>query len=381
MKLLLRKCRGLLKRIRKSYVWSWICYHCRKTVSHEYIAGDADTARKALLTMSPKPSGSPFAENRLAQNPEYDLQIIIPAYNVESYLARCLESILNQPTKYRFQVIVVNDGSRDKTGEIAGSFTDPRVRVIHQKNGGASVARNAALKYLNAKYIMFVDADDWIFDGSIDALMDVAMEKDAQIVQGGYHCQEGDRVYAGLLYPAVKKVENPVQLYGFPVGKVYKSSLWQGLQFPEGFWFEDTVLSFLLFPRITNAWLIPQSVYVYRQNEGGSTFTARAKPKSVDAYWVTEMLMDARETLGLQNDARFQRKFFGQILLNAQRIVGMPDDIRKSVFVLTCYLHDRYFAGVFPDAEHRDLKKAMEKRDYGLFRLYSNYHSRIFRKG
>lgn len=378
MKRILKKCRGLLKKLRRSRVWNILCYRCRKLFSHHRLSIDEETARRELLAVSPKPAGSPFARNELAPEPEYDLQIIVPAYNAEAYLEQCMDSILTQRTKYRFQVTIINDGSRDRTGEIADSFTDPRVRVIHRENGGAAAARNAALKHLNAKYIMFVDADDWIFDGSIDALMDTALEKDAGIVQAGYHYQTGSDVTPGLLYPGVSRVADPAQLYGFPVGKVYKSSLWEALQFPEGFWFEDTVLSFLLFPRVENAWLIPGSVYVYRQNVNGSTFTARAKPKSLDAYWVTETLLEARRTLGLQNGALFQRKFFGQILLNARRVAYLPDEVRKNVFLLTCRLYENHFSGIAPDPQYADLKAALENRDWGLFCLYEAYRGRLF---
>lgn len=374
MKIMLRKCRSLLMKLHKSRRWNTLCYRVRKLFSHNHLSADKESARRALQAISPKPTGSPFARNELAPEPEYNLQIIVPAYNAEAYLHQCMDSILRQPTRYRIQVTVINDGSRDRTGQIADSYTDPRVRVLHLENGGAAAARNAALKQLNAKYIMFVDADDWIMDGAIDALMDAALEKDADIVQAGYHYQTGDDVYPVLLYPAMTRVDDPAQLYGFPVGKVYRSSLWANLQFPEGFWFEDTVLSFLLFPRVENAWLIPGSVYVYRQNTAGSTATARAKPKSLDACWITETLLEARQTLGLDNDARFQRKFFGQILLNAQRIAGLPEDVRKNAFILTCQLYERHFSGVVADSRYRDLKTALLTRDYGLFTLYSRYH-------
>ena len=91
------------------------------------------------------------------------ISIIVPVYNVESYLERCINSILNQTFK-NFELILVDDGSTDKSGEICDSFAgyDKRIRVIHKKNGGLSSARNVGLDVSIGKYIGFVDSDDWI---------------------------------------------------------------------------------------------------------------------------------------------------------------------------------------------------------------------------
>ena len=355
-------------------------YHWKSVFCHDRIDEDAQEARERLMKVSVKPSGSAFSQNCLALEPKFDLQIIVPAYNVEAYLEQCIFSIILQKTKYNIQIQIVDDGSTDRTGQIADAFTDPRIRVIHQKNQGAAAARNTALKYLNARYIMFVDADDWIPAGCIDALLDVALEKDAQIVQGGYQHQDGDYISPGLEYPQLERVTDPAQLYGFPVGKVYKRELWQHISFPEGFWYEDTVLSFLLFPQITEAWLIPETVYVYRKNINGATFTGRHNVKCLDTYWITEELMAERVKLKLPADERYQQRFFRQILLNSQRIDNLPEQNKRDVFLLTCDLYNRFFSNAKVCVRYRQLQKAVCLRDFGLFGLCLRYRAVLFHK-
>ena len=91
------------------------------------------------------------------------LSIIVPVYNVEQYLDKCIKSILNQTFK-DFELILVDDGSIDNSGEICDEYAkkDSRVKVIHKKNGGLAAARNTGLIIARGDYVGFVDSDDWI---------------------------------------------------------------------------------------------------------------------------------------------------------------------------------------------------------------------------
>lgn len=91
------------------------------------------------------------------------LSIIVPIYNVEQYLERCIESIINQTYK-NLEIILVDDGSKDNSGTIADTYAskDNRIKVIHKENGGLSDARNHGLDQAKGKYIIFIDSDDFI---------------------------------------------------------------------------------------------------------------------------------------------------------------------------------------------------------------------------
>ena len=92
-----------------------------------------------------------------------DISIIVPVYNVEKYLNRCLDSIINQ-SFINFELILINDGSTDKSGKICDKYAqiDKRVRVIHKKNEGVSLTRNLGINIAKGDYITFIDSDDWI---------------------------------------------------------------------------------------------------------------------------------------------------------------------------------------------------------------------------
>lgn len=116
-----------------------------------------------------------------------DISIIVPVYNVEKYLPQCLESLINQ-TYANIEIICVNDGSTDNSLEILDKYAkrDSRIIVINQKNSGVSVARNAALKIISGKYLMFVDGDDWIELNNCETAYNLIEKYNADVVMWSY---------------------------------------------------------------------------------------------------------------------------------------------------------------------------------------------------
>ena len=109
------------------------------------------------------------------------VSIIIPVYNVEPYVARCIDSVVNQ-TYNNLQIIVVNDGSIDNSLQILNTYNDDRLQIITKENGGLSSARNEGLKYVVGDYILFIDSDDWIHLNMINVMIKEAIKTDADIV-------------------------------------------------------------------------------------------------------------------------------------------------------------------------------------------------------
>ena len=114
------------------------------------------------------------------------LSIIVPVYNTENYLKKCIDSILAQ-TYTDFELILVDDGSNDQSSSICDGYAskDIRVRVIHKANGGVSSARNAGLDICQGEYVMFVDSDDWIESNFISSFFLEGMDQ-ADVIIGGY---------------------------------------------------------------------------------------------------------------------------------------------------------------------------------------------------
>lgn len=326
-------------------------------------------ARKNLSACSPMPNGTVFAKNQITE-PLCDLQIIIPAYNVEEYLDACLNSILSQITHYNFQILLIDDGSTDRTPEIVDSYAhDPRVHVIHQKNRGFSGARNTGLSNIFGKYLMFVDSDDMICPGAIDKLLHTAYQYDCDVVEGGAWYLTGTKQTIMYHYQNVRKV-NPAQTFhGQPWAKIYRSELFNDICFPEGFWYEDSILSFLVWPVTQCAYVIPEKVYIHRRNPSGITISSQGRPKSVDTYWITEMLINQYLERGFKINEEFLTMLLDQIQLNQHRIRFLDKTIQESQFILTCCLIKKYIPQNIRPTSNYNLFKALLSKNFEAYRL------------
>lgn len=177
------------------------------------------------------------------------ISIIIPVYNVEDYLEKCLDSVINQTYK-NLEIILIDDGSTDTSGKICDQYAlqDKRIKVVHQKNGGVSVARNAGLSLVKGKYLTFIDSDDYVHPEYLEYLINLLTSYKATISSCGYK----------YIYPAKTKeyfVEEKIRvmdsmealkrmLYqsGFNNslwGKLYCIELFTGILFPKDKIHED----------------------------------------------------------------------------------------------------------------------------------------------
>lgn len=123
------------------------------------------------------------------------VSVIVPMYNVEMYLDRCIKSIIGQSYK-DIEIICVNDGSLDKSGDIAESYAriDSRIKVIHKENAGLGMARNTGIEYANGKFVVFVDSDDYLNETIIYDLVKCAQCNHADTVIAAYSRKKGDKI-------------------------------------------------------------------------------------------------------------------------------------------------------------------------------------------
>ena len=126
------------------------------------------------------------------------ISVIVPVYNVESYVAECIESIQNQ-TYMNLEIILVNDGSTDNSGDICDQYAtyDERIKVIHKENAGVSAARNTGIEAANGDYIAFVDSDDYIAPNMYEDMLRILKENDLDILECTAFRDKGGEIIEG----------------------------------------------------------------------------------------------------------------------------------------------------------------------------------------
>lgn len=213
------------------------------------------------------------------------VSIIVAVWNVEAYLQRCIESLLTQ-THSSLEIILVDDGSTDKSGDICDNFAakDKRIKVIHKINGGASSARNQAIDIASGKWIWFVDADDYVENNALEILIQMAEMETCDMVMAGYvvedeygrkkllHTKSLQKLLTyqdGLLEMFAPK-DYPYQ--GYVWNKLFRTSIIKetNLRFEEDIHFNEDRLFVVqyLCKSMGNVAYTTQPVYNYCQREG-----------------------------------------------------------------------------------------------------------------
>jgi glycosyltransferase involved in cell wall biosynthesis len=208
------------------------------------------------------------------------ISIIIPTYNVEQYLHKCMDSVINQTLK-DIEIICINDGSPDNSLEILQKYKklDNRIILIDQKNGGLSYARNIGLKKATAPYILFVDSDDWLENNSCEILYNAIIANDCDLViaKTNLHNETQDKKKEIIFNKALNSFSENIlpnnkcfNIVKFGAcNKLYKKSIIDKylIEFPVGFYFEDAPFLFSYIAVSKNVLYIESKTYNYRINK------------------------------------------------------------------------------------------------------------------
>lgn len=224
------------------------------------------------------------------------VSVVIPAYNVADYLDECLESVVAQ-TYASLEIILVDDGSTDDTGERCDSWAvkDARVHVVHQSNGGLSAARNTGISLAQGEYLLIIDSDDRISRELVQRCVMQLEDNSADFVHFGYRTisATGDSVkkhpnpdadsHELLLLVLSNRVESHSWQF------LCRRSLYDGISFPEGRKAEDVATTYKLVARANRCVLIPDCLYEYRIREGSILADAGTDSTKAVRYYEDEL--------------------------------------------------------------------------------------------
>ncbi len=207
------------------------------------------------------------------------VSVIVPVYNVEPYLHRCVDSLTGQ-TLTDIEIILVDDGSTDRSGAICDEYAamDARIRVVHQENAGLSEARNAGIDRARADYLMFVDSDDWVEPDFCRIPYDIAREQQADLVMFQYryvkYGKEKKRRYS--IKDGLKTQEEALHLIFGCAGRVawnklYYRELFREKRYPEGMVYEDVFLTPVLVHEANRVFYSSAVLYNQEYREGSIT--------------------------------------------------------------------------------------------------------------
>lgn len=212
------------------------------------------------------------------------ISFVVPVYNVEKYIVRCIQSLVRQ-TYSNIEIILVNDGSTDKSGFLCEKMyaTDNRVIVINQENGGLSAARNTGIQYASGDYIILVDGDDYIHPQMAEILHDVAVTSDSDIVSCQMQLIEEDDIpdkiifdtymrkcaYVSMTHPDIYKqlwernIDTVVQC-----NKLFRADVIKSCSYPIGKYHEDVFIIHEILSKCHRIAYIQPKLYYYVQRQG-----------------------------------------------------------------------------------------------------------------
>lgn len=319
------------------------------------------------------------------------ISVIVPVYNIEKYIARCIESILKQSYK-ELEILLVDDGSTDSSGKICEAYArqDARIKVIHRENGGLSAARNTGIACAEGSYISFVDGDDWIDATMYEDMAGLAKKQGADLVVCRYRCIYKDHEVDGstgkvtvfdqplsMLIQYLKE-EEEVLIQHAAWNKLYKKELLGTERFPEGKWYEDVVFSARILSRVQKGVYLDSALYNYVCEREDSIMNAgmteRIFTDLIPAYIEKESFL---EGLAQKEPVCIHRYYFYKRLLHFYRDLFKKENkaLRKYKKQIIQILKER--KGTFAEVYGIETAAKTEKIKMQMF-MVSPFLFRVF---
>ena len=262
------------------------------------------------------------------------VSIIVPVYNVEKYLRKCLDSLINQTLK-DIEIICINDGSTDKSLEILEEYKnrDSRIILLNQENSGQSIARNNGIKKATGEYLGFVDPDDWLDLDYYEKLYNAASTNDTDIAVGGIIRVTGIKKKKFLNFEKETITDNTnlkfelcdVPEKSYVWNKIYKTEKLKeiGLEFEKGIFYEDCIFTPQALFYLGEIVTVP-NIYYYYLRRGNSTVKQRSEKANADSVYAhkkaNDFIKEHNIDISSHEPKTYRFKIFGVTIFKIRQI-------------------------------------------------------------
>ena len=307
------------------------------------------------------------------------ISVIVPVYNVENYLEKCLDSIIGQTLK-EIEIITVNDGSTDKSLEILEEYKsrDSRIIVISQENAGLSVARNIAIDVAKGEFLSFVDSDDYIDERMLEIMLDKAYKESSDIVMCNFAKvnDSGESMECSSIYGNVGKEALFLRLlsanyYSVSWSNIYKKRLFvdNNIYYPIGLYHEDVPTTYRLFYYANKVSVVEDVLYKWLQREGsiGKSLTQKHIDDTFTVFKMTRDFLIEEDLLKKYNMYYIRRiyNFVDTLIFKINHYSKNEIDKHNKIFQVIQRLKEEGY-------ETDSSLKILREYDFNLYRRYIN---------
>lgn len=318
------------------------------------------------------------------------ISIIVPVYNVQQYIERCISALVGQ-TYTDIEIILVDDGSTDQSGRICDEYAakDDRIKVFHVDNGGQSRARNIGIRNAHGEYIAFVDSDDYAEPLMYEKLLETAVKSDAGIVESNFEGRHSTAPNDSGLVAAIQKGEKTIHMSGhaalarqldyrvessFPGTalwpKMFKSEIIKAIRLPEGKIHEEYAFLAEAFMNCTDYVYLNEVLY-HRTIRDDSTTAMKFSSRSLDKLYVFDQRTDYLKNCGdnVLIDYSKEQEYILMLNLYGQACAGNSmDDAQKLIQMIKAKKTDIFHSNI-------DLKRKVK---FALFFLSPKLYGKMF---
>lgn len=314
-----------------------------------------------------------------------DFSIIIPVYNDEKFLQRLLDAILNQKTKFTYEVICINDGSTDNSQDILDKYKEKYpslLTVILQPNKGISSTRNRGITIAKGEYIGFIDDDDTVEPNYVEIIIEKARNFNADIVQTSYSIDDPTghtisiKSKPDIDFTPQSEETAYSDVAGFIWGGALKKQLFEHMRFPEGFWYEDMITR-LVMMRLAKKISLSSKVEYHKcqhQSNASKVLWKKGNIKATDQYWLSYSLVKySLEELKLPKSGILYSQLLKEYSsLLYSRTEELPRKTRKAIFALAAQFLSSLYSTEYQLSEQQEkYNHAILRRNFSQWEILS----------